>query len=163
MENPRQASLIEKSDDRDWSVEMKNLFHYAPPFVRGAVFDRLLAGLAAIPPPLGGRVSSHFCHIGGEVVAGVLEVAEEVMLAVIEHAQVDRVVPDVAFPDRVEDAGPDRRVKPLVFLHPVGMKREDHAVSFGCVHGMYLDRFVRSLQRPYSRASSAIKSQVFPG
>ena len=78
------------------SILVKDLVHRSPPFARRTVGQRRVARFADVPPVLGHGVGRHLGHVGGEVVAHILEVAEQVVAAVGQSPQVDRVVADVA-------------------------------------------------------------------
>ena len=109
---------------------MEHFLHASPPFTFSAVFQRFLAGDAAGPPFLGGRIRGHPCHVGGVVGAGVFEITEQVMLAVVELAQVDRVVPDIAVLDHFQHIRPDGGVELFVFVDFVGVQCDDGSVAF---------------------------------
>src|ERR1700678_1675734 len=69
------------------SIEMEDLGGWRPPLPGGGRADRLLAGAGEQPPALGGLVRCDARHVGLVIVAGVLEIAEQ--MAVTEE---DRVV-----------------------------------------------------------------------
>ena len=109
---------------------MEHFFHPGPPFVGGAVGERLLARFADGPPLLGGGVGGNVRHVGGEVRADVFEIGEQVMPSVVELAQIDRVVLDVALADLLQHGGPDGGVELLVFVEFLGLQADHHAVAF---------------------------------
>ena len=80
-------------------VQMKYFFRDSPQFVRRAVSERVQAGLANGPPFLRHGVSGHLRAVSIEVIADVLEVAEQVVFAVGQLPQVDRIVSDIACGD----------------------------------------------------------------
>ena len=90
---------------------MEDFLHVRPPFTLGAPREGLLTGHAFTPPLLGNRVGRHLGAIRLEVVADVLEVAEQVVLAVREFAQENGVVTQVAVLDHLQDLGPHRGVQ----------------------------------------------------
>jgi hypothetical protein len=110
---------------RSESVHVKNLFHVCPPFVRRTAIKRLLARLANGPPLLRGLVGSHLGHVADEISAGVFKVAEEVMPAIIQLAQINRVVLDMALRDHLQDLRPDGGMQLFVFLHLFRAEADD--------------------------------------
>ena len=111
-------------------IAVEDLFHVGPPFVRRASRQRLLAGLTDSPPALAGFVRRHRGHVGGEVAAGVLEIAEEIGLPIVELAQVDRVVLDVRLLDASQDVRPYGGVQPLVLFQLFGAQAGYHGIAF---------------------------------
>ena len=59
------------------SVGVEDFFHPAPELLLAAGRDGRLAGVGLLPPPLRLRVGGHPGHVGGEIVAGVLEIGEQ--------------------------------------------------------------------------------------
>src|SRR5689334_20212641 len=112
-----------------WSVVMEDLLQRRPPLVGRGVLGLLLADIGEAPPALGLGVLRHPREVRREIVAVVLEVADE-QVAV----QVDAVVPDVAGGDGLQHARPDRAVEPEVFLAVLGPEPDDLGVAGGGAH-----------------------------
>jgi hypothetical protein len=68
---------------------MEDLFHRDPPFALLALDERLLARIGQFPPSLRVGIGGHLGHIGFEVAPNVLEVAEEIRIAIIQLSQKD--------------------------------------------------------------------------
>ena len=74
---------------------MKHFFHIGPPFAFFSGWYRSLARFAERPPFLGCGVGSHPGHIGFEIIAGIFEVTEQVVFALFQLAEVNRIVVDI--------------------------------------------------------------------
>jgi hypothetical protein len=117
---------------------VENLFHIRPPFAWGAVAERLLAGLASIPPVPRFSVDPHFRHIRRKIVADAFEVAEKIMGAVGKLAETDRIIPDIAVVDHAQNSGPYGSVQALVLVDFFRFYPDGIAVSFQSQRSMRL-------------------------
>ena len=85
---------------------MIDFFHVLPPLTLPSVLQRDLARIRFLPPALDLRIVRQLPHVVLEIIAGILEVAEQMPLPVIQLRQVDRVVPDPGLGKRLVDGGP---------------------------------------------------------
>src|SRR5665647_2635174 len=109
------------------SVQVEDFFHPAPELLVAARRDRRLAGVGLLPPALSLGIGGHPGHVGLEIVAGVFERREQQVLALLDLAEIDRVVADMALPDLGQDAGPGGGVELLVVFDLVRLEADDHA------------------------------------
>ena len=115
-------------------ILVENFFHASPPFSRGAVFERVLAGFAFGPPALGHRVGGEAGHVASKVGADIFEVAEQVVGTVWKAAKENGVVADVSLVNDAENVGPDRLVKTFILVDFIRTKSDHAAVSLGSLN-----------------------------
>ena len=120
------------------SVQVKDLLHVRPPLILGAIVQWLLTWFAHSPPSLSGFIGRHLRHVRIEVIPRVLQIAEQIGLAVIEPAKVDRVVLYVALPDHIQHFRPDFGVQFSVLLDFCVSETDYPTVAFHCIPFMSL-------------------------
>ena len=115
---------------RCYLFTVEHFFHIGPPFALFSCWDWNLAGHADRPPFLSGWVRCHFCHIGFEIVAGIFEIAEQVIFTFFQFAEINRIVADVTLLYHFQHGGPDVCVQLLIFFNLLRFYPEDVTVAF---------------------------------
>src|ERR1035437_137077 len=143
------------------SIEVKHFLHGGPDFAGRAVGQQFEPWHTFSPPALRCGVGGNPRRVGGKIVSSIFKITEQVMPAIGEFAEVNRIVANVAARDDRQHFWPRRRVQFLVARDHAVFHANHRTVALNRIfHGHHDGAVSRIVAKRTSMFSGAMSGRI---